>query len=42
MGVDPASFVAWRDQQQAQQQAPQAGGPTVNGAQGAAMGGANG
>jgi hypothetical protein len=42
MGVDPASFVAWQDQQQAQQQGPQQGGPTVNGAQGAALGGANG
>jgi hypothetical protein len=43
MGVDPASFVAWQDQQQAQQGPQQApGGPTLNGAQGAALGGANG
>jgi hypothetical protein len=39
MGVPPEAFVAFLDQMQAAQNAPP-GGPTVNGAQGAALGGA--
>jgi hypothetical protein len=39
LGVPPEAFVQFLDQQQQQQQPQMAGGPTVNGAQGAALGG---